>query len=283
MTQYSIATWNINQRSNKGGGNIPNLVIDELEKLSVDIICLTEYVKSSNHVNFCKELDSLGYSVFVDPRNESFKNEILIAVKKKLAKDTRIKVLPLGDLYPNFLHLKTRFDNTTLHIIGVRVQISYIDERKPYHEKLPLKIQDAKERLEQINQVIRYVQNLNGNICLIGDFNNDHYFENQTVDSWKKNMEYLQNYYSYPLLVQSIKNEINLENYSPTGEPDKVYSWINKRLKKDNPKRYIRNDHLFSNVVVSNSTYNWSFFKNPDYKNIIGYPDHAILTATILI
>ncbi|HEL1704406.1 TPA: endonuclease/exonuclease/phosphatase family protein, partial [Streptococcus suis] len=40
-------------------------------------------------------------------------------------------------------------------------------------------------------------------------------------------------------------------------------------------------DHLFSNTVVNNVTYNWDFLKNPDYKNKVGYPDHAILTASI--
>lgn len=280
MTQYSIATWNINQRSNKKGDN-PNLVIDELEKMNLDIICLTEYVKSSNHTEFCESLENLGYSVFVDPRNEILKNEILIAVKNNLAQDTKIKVIPLGELYPNFLHLETKIGNDVLHIIGVRVQISYIDKEQPYRVKFLLQVQDAKERLEQIKHAISYIQNLTGKICLIGDFNNYHYLENQVVDSWKNDMRFLQNYYSYPLLVKSIKNETNLKNYSPTGKADEVYSWINKKVKVDSLKRYIRNDHLFSNTVVNNVTYNWDFLKNPNYKNKVGYPDHAILTASI--
>ncbi|HFR3365775.1 TPA: endonuclease/exonuclease/phosphatase family protein, partial [Streptococcus suis] len=156
MTQLTVSTWNINQRSNKKG-DIPNLVIDELEKLNLDIICLSEYVKSSNHTEFYESLENLGYSVFVDPRNEILKNEILIAVKNNLAQDTKIKFMPLGELYPNFLHLETKIGNDVLHIIGVRVQISYIDKEQPYRVKFLLQVQDAKERLEQIKHAISYI------------------------------------------------------------------------------------------------------------------------------
>ena len=47
-------------------------------------------------------------------------------------------------------------------------------------------------------------------------------------------------------------------------------------------KRYIRNDHLFSNITeISNIQYNWKFTEQPNYENKDGYPDHAILTATV--
>lgn len=116
---------------------------------------------------------------------------------------------------------------------------------------------------------------------LIGDFNNNHYFENQTIDSWRNDMEFLQNYYSYPLLVKCMKNEINLKNHTPTGKINEVYSWVNQSLPHNDIKRYIRNDHLFTNLTVLNVNYNWNFLKNPEYKNQVGYPDHAILSATV--
>lgn len=84
MRQLTVLAWNINQQSRNGGGRIPNLVIDEIENLKSDIICLTEYVKGSNHHEFCNELKSFGYTVFADPRNIGLKNEILIAIKADL-------------------------------------------------------------------------------------------------------------------------------------------------------------------------------------------------------
>lgn len=281
MRQLTVFAWNINQQSKNGGGRIPNLVIDEIENLKSDIICLTEYVKGSNHDEFCNELKSFGYTVFADPRNIGLKNEILIAIKADLAKNTRTSILPLDELHPNFLHLETKIDDEVLHIIGLRVQISFIDNKLPYREKLPLQIQDSKERMVQINHVINYIKELSGKICLIGDFNNNHYFENQTIDSWRNDMEFLQNYYSYPLLVKCMKNEINLKNHTPTGKINEVYSWVNQSLPHNDIKRYIRNDHLFTNLTVLNVNYNWNFLKNPEYKNQVGYPDHAILSATV--
>ena len=53
--------------------------------------------------------------------------------KPDLAKNTRTSILPLDELHPNFLHLETKIDDEVLHIIGLRVQISFIDNKLPFH------------------------------------------------------------------------------------------------------------------------------------------------------
>ena len=223
MTQLKILNWNVNQRSGLGK-QIPDVVVNELKHLDADVVCLTEY---KNHFEFCEQLKSLGYSLF---------------------------------MYPYYIE---RFNSLS------------------YNRKLPLLVKDAKERLLQIEYITEYVRKLNGKILLMGDFNNFHYFEHQKTDSWEHDKEFLQNYYSYPLVVEKM-NEVNLATYSPTGNYDEVYSWINPKIRADNIKRYIRNDHLFSNLAeISDIKYIWEFTKNPNYQNKVGFPDHAILSATI--
>ncbi|PTK23787.1 endonuclease/exonuclease/phosphatase family protein, partial [Staphylococcus saprophyticus] len=44
-------------------------------------------------------------------------------------------------------------------------------------------------------------------------------------------------------------------------------------------------DHIITKNVslIENVTYDWSFVNRADYKFKVGYPDHAILTASIKI
>lgn len=55
MTQLTVSTWNINQRSGLGR-QIPDMVVTKLRQLNADIICLTEYVKTETHNLFCARL-----------------------------------------------------------------------------------------------------------------------------------------------------------------------------------------------------------------------------------
>lgn len=280
MTQLKILNWNVNQRSGLGE-QIPDVVINELKHLDADVVCLTEY---KNHFEFCEQLKSLGYSLFMYPEYiEKFQNEILIAIKTKFVTLPKLTTFPKEDMFPDFLHLQIDFEGTPLHIIGARIKIATINNTLPYNRKLPLLVKDAKERLLQIEYITEYVRKLNGNILLMGDFNNFHYFEHQKIDSWEHDKEFLQNYYSYPLIVEKMR-AVNLATYSPTGNYDEVYSWVNPKIRADNIKRYIRNDHLFSNLAeISDIKYSWEFTKNPKYQSKVGVPDHAILTAAVNI
>lgn len=280
MTQLKILNWNVNQRSGLGE-QIPDVVINELKHLDADVVCLTEY---KNHFEFCEQLKSLGYSLFMYPEYiEKFQNEILIAIKTKFVTLPKLTTFPKEDMFPDFLHLQIDFEGTPLHIIGARIKIATINNTLPYNRKLPLLVKDAKERLLQIEYITEYVRKLNGNILLMGDFNNFHYFEHQKIDSWEHDKEFLQNYYSYPLIVEKMR-AVNLATYSPTGNYDEVYSWVNPKIRADNIKRYIRNDHLFSNLAeISDIKYSWEFTKNTKYQSKVGVPDHAILTAAVNI
>ncbi|HFR3661460.1 TPA: endonuclease/exonuclease/phosphatase family protein, partial [Streptococcus suis] len=92
MTQLTISTWNINQRSGIGE-QIPDMVVTELKQLDTDIICLTEYVKTEKHNLFCTRLQDIGYEVFVDDCTLDFGNEILIAIKSSLISDSKFTTI----------------------------------------------------------------------------------------------------------------------------------------------------------------------------------------------
>lgn len=287
----NILEWNINQRSSFGGGTIPSLVINEIEKANADVVCLTEYVRGEEHTTFCEKISELGYSAFLAPtlNNNILKNEIFLAVKTNLVKNPEIKTIEVKKIVPglkekctpDFLHLQLDFEGEPLHIIGARIKIEGLITG-PSKIKLARSIEEAKERLYQVKRIIDYIKEevTEGRIIVLGDFNNFHYLENQTISSWEEDEEYLQNYYSYPLLVQTF-SDIGLSAYTPKGENNEVYSWVNTKLSEENPKRYIRNDHLFTNATASNVHYDWDFLQNTSYRSQVGFPDHAKLTATV--
>lgn len=278
-----ILSWNVNQRAGYTNLNgIPELVLNELQKRNSDIVCLLEYFKTKNHRSFCHSLENLGYRVFADERLMIGKNnEVLIALKKTITVDDSLNVLPNDSRYPDFLQATIKNNDKKLHIIGTRIKISSPPKNISQKQKDSFLIKDANERMNQINNLLNYVKNLKGRVCIVGDFNNYFYTENSKVDSWADDKRYLQNYYSYPLLVNAM-SKLSLINHTPQGETDKVFSWTNRNVRSD--KKYVRNDHIFSNVSVSGERYCWNFLHSENYiPDTVGYPDHAMLMATITI
>lgn len=276
--KIKIVAWNINQRS-KTLGFIPKLVLEEITKQKANIIILTEYVKNSNHLEFCTSLESLGFQVFLDG-NLVNGNQVLIAIQKSLTSEFEVHVLPKSLSYPDFLHVTIKNGKEKFHIIGTRIKIGSPPKKLSYKENQEFQINDANERMQQINILVDYLKKLEGNICIAGDFNNYFYTEESKINSWQHDLMYLQNYYSYPLLVEKM-SKIYLTNHTPHGETNKVYSWANKSV--HSVKKFIRNDHIFTNLNVLNKEYYWGFLNSEDYSDKIGYPDHAMLVANIII
>ena len=105
MKKLKAVAWNINLRSKKEL-LIPDMVCNELILLDAHIICLTEYVKTDNHSQFCSSLQTNGYTIFEDVRTIDFGNEILIAIKSDLVNDCQIITIDNDDNDPNFLQAR---------------------------------------------------------------------------------------------------------------------------------------------------------------------------------
>lgn len=250
MIQLTASTWNINQRSGQGK-QIPEMIVQELAKQNSDIVCLTEYVKTDNHSQFCSSLRTNGYTIFEDVRTIDFGNEILIAIKSDLVNDCQVITIDNDDNNPNFLHVRVTIEGQELNIIGVRIKVG--------GENI---FQDFKHRKSQLDKLISNLPATHENTIVLGDFNNGFFKQNDNTHSYQGKAR---EFYSYPLL-QSEMNKAGLTVHTPSEEN----SW-----------KYCKLDHIIGNIPISNVCYSWRFLENPDYKNKVGFPNHAILSATI--
>lgn len=256
--KLTMMSWNINQRSGVGGKeNIAPIVFEEIKENNSDIIVLSEFVKLTGYNSFIVQLEGIGYVVMCDYRRDKRVNEILIAIKKEVLQgnDFIINTLPNVDtetnLYPNFLHVRFKYNGKELNIIGARIRISNSSSS------------DFQERRLQLDSLTKYVDKLNGATIIAGDFNNGYFKEGETSSSYSgKSREF----YSYPLLKEESK-AIGFELHTPKENG----SWRNLKL-----------DHILAkgaNIITP--IYDWGFTKRSNYKhNAIGIPDHAVLTAS---
>lgn len=280
MKKLKVIGWNINQRSGYNSlGTVPHLVISEIQKKKADLIVLTEYVKQSDHLEFTQSLKELGYAVFYNANLNRKTNEVLIAIKKNLISDKNtvqvVNEITSPIETPNFLQVSFQVNNEIINIIGTRIRIGFTF---PVTDQSL--IDDAKERNEQVISLVSYIKDLDGQTFVVGDFNNYYYDDESSVTSWKDDKRWLQNYHSYPLIVKQMLG-CGFKPYTPQG---RCFSWEQKRIPQSNPKRFIKNDHIFSNGAVFNESYYWGFVETDGYVfNRVGYPDHAMITAEIKI
>lgn len=176
MTQLTVSTWNINQRSGLGR-QIPEMVVTELRQLNADIICLTEYVKTETHNLFCARLQDIGYEIFEDNRSLEFGNEILVAIKSSLISDSKFTTIDNDDSNPNFLRVTVNIFGKELNIIGTRIKTGGKDI-----------IEDFKERKIQLDNLISNLPASHENTIILGDFNNGFFKQNDDVHSYQEKL-----------------------------------------------------------------------------------------------
>ncbi|HER9585290.1 TPA: endonuclease/exonuclease/phosphatase family protein [Streptococcus pyogenes] len=253
MTQLTVLTWNLNQRSGLGR-KIPDMVVHELQQFKSDIICLTEYVKTKNHSLFCSKLQNIGYETFENissPDFVDFGNELLIAIKSDVISDSKVISIDNDDNNPNFLRVTVNIFGKELNIIGTRIKTGGEDITT-----------DFKERKIQLDNLISNLPESQKNTIVLGDFNNGFFKQSDDIHTYQGKAR---EFYSYPLLKLEM-NKVGLTAYTPP---------------QSNSWKYCKLDHIFANIPISNENYSWEFLKNPNYKRQVGYPDHAILTATV--
>lgn len=256
-----IACWNINQRSGSRNTEIPILVFEELQKRNLDVIVLTEYSDTQNHENFINKLIHAGYSV-KKTRYEKNTNQILIAVKHTLVvSDIEVNYFDNIETLPNLLHLKI---NNKWNIVGTRIKIgSYANQEEAN--------QEFQDRRMQLERMIDYISGLDGKIMLLGDLNNGKHNE---LDKDKTYRGLAREHFNYYLIKELLRDK-GFKLHTPV----ESYSW------KSSPKNQCKLDHIVTKQIsdseITNVKYDWDFTDRVDYKKEVGFPDHAILTATI--
>lgn len=261
--KINIGCWNINQRAGSNKNLFPNLIFDELMKRKLDIIVLTEFYESDNSQELILNLINEHYTV----RTSKFdvnSNQILIAVNNELiASEIHVQYFDNVNTLPNLLHLKIN----DMNIIGTRIKIAGYSKSKSQNKVN----QDFIDRRNQLKKLIDFTSNLEGHTLILGDFNNGKHSE-YDIDKTYKGVA--REYFNYYLL----KKDFESKNFI-VHTPNESYSW------KGNSNNHCKLDHIITNAVseVSDLKYDWDFINNSDYKEQVGYPDHAILSATISI
>ncbi len=261
MNTLNIGCWNINQRAGSRNTLIPSLVFEELMIRKLDILVLTEFYETSNSKELVSNLNNADYTVKIS-EYEVNSNQILVAIKNELVNtDIDVHCFNNNDNLPNLLHLRIN----DLNIIGTRIKIG------PYSNNQEILNHEFMNRRNQLYKLIDYASNLEGQIIILGDFNNGKHSENDIDKTYKGVAREFFNYYL-------MKDDFKTNNFL-INTPKNSYSW------KSNPNNKCKLDHIITkNVsVIENVTYDWSFVNRSDYKMKVGYPDHAILTATIKI
>jgi len=259
--KINIGCWNINQRAGSNKNLFPNLIFDELMKRKLDIIVLTEFYESDNSQELILNLINEHYTV----RTSKFdvnSNQILIAVNNELiASEIHVQYFDNVNTLPNLLHLRIN----DINIIGTRIKIG------GYSRYQDVVNQEFMDRRKQLNKLIDYASNLEGQILVMGDFNNGKH-NDFDIDKTYKNVA--REYFNYYLMTEDFETNNFLVH-----TPNESYSW------KGNLNNKCKLDHIITKNIseVSNLKYDWEFINNLDYKEQVGYPDHAILTATISI
>ncbi|RYD11408.1 endonuclease/exonuclease/phosphatase family protein [Staphylococcus equorum] len=257
----NIGCWNINQRAGASKNLLPNLIFEELMKRKLDIIVLTEFYESDNYQELILNLINEHYIVRTS-KNDINSNQILIAVKNELiSSELHVHHFDNDNSLPNLLHLEIN----DMHIIGTRIKVGR------YSKNQNKVNQDFIDRRNQLMKLIDFTSNLEGRTLILGDFNNGKHSE-YDVDKTYKGVA--REYFNYYLMKEDFESN-NFLVHTPT----ESYSW------KGNSNNQCKLDHIITKNIleISNLKYDWKFINNLDYKEKVGYPDHAILTATISI
>lgn len=283
--RYKILEWNINQATNKNGMNlIPEFIVKELVKQNPDIVVLTEFCFCKNAKEFLEKVfQQRNYDYFPKTATQNTingQNEVLIAWRKELFEcipDGLISVeTKKNNNNPNCVIIQLREKETgiTFVVSGIRITMAkWIDKKLNENEKKKAYQEQANLRRKQMESIYRLLEPY-PRVIIAGDFNN--YRRGTQLKNWNI-------------------NELNCSHkeyivYRPLGQS--IYE-----EEKGNKDFEFAEDHFIAkNCVVKDYMYDrnfmdWDVEKNvyklgnnfPNWNEIIGFPDHAILRGELWI
>lgn len=258
-TCFRISSWNINARAQCN--KIPDFVLNEAKNNS-DIFVFVEAFNLRGQIQSLKEKMAEFELYYIDKEPAQFQeNEVLIGIRRNIedaklpTKEEFLKMpqLTCNDNTPDFLRVDIEIANKPLTIIGVRI-VSDID------------------KIKQIQALNKHLENIKESFICIGDFN--------VWPSWLKKQNLI------PVGFVNAPNPEFLErgNFKTLQK----FSYVFEKEDKA-PLDFI----LANGTKVESIDYSWGFLnktngygkKHPnEYKSsneLIGLPDHAILTAEI--
>jgi exonuclease III len=300
--KMKLFVWNINQR--RSGQEIPLFVSEEImnadKEDKADIVVLTEFISAAHKENIEKFIESLNekYECFYNIDRKDG-NGVLIAIRKDFVRSNNVKInKPIECMeinnkkqqeQPNFLQLDMIVNEKPISIIGTRIRIGTTCRS------------DLIERREQVLSLIDHIDELKRkekdkkkykNIIIAGDFNNLKIYGKESEYYLTERKHYhgkvLFDTYNYHILKDDFFNYAEMNVSTPESESELTWSWVGKGRCK--PK--FKEDHIIlKGFKVSDKKYSWDFVKKDngygdlkpeDYKShLVGFPDHAILTADV--
>lgn len=286
MNELKIIEWNIHGAASMGWNNkyeIKKFVVDRIISEKAQIVILNEFVISIGWDYFQSELTKNEYIWFI--AHTSSQNGILIAINtnieglsiEKIKKYEGNNITSIVNDHikeqPNFLQVKLEINNQSVYIIGIRIR----DD------------ESYKNKMKQFEEILKQLKTIGKDevVMISGDFNHGAIkYESDENYNYEDNSRKDYNYQ----MMRKLFKDLNLDSHTPDyGSYGRKFSWV---MKFQNIK--VKEDHIITKKVkVTSIDYLWDFItsengygnlKPEDYKsNLIGLPDHAILTATIEI
>ena len=156
--KLKIVEWNINQRINYSGVDMPSWISEVILEEKADIIALTEVYRGNNWECIKKKSFNNNYAVFESSNNSAGQNDIAIAINTKKLDIIYAKTFYSGTVgVPDYLEVKCKNKENGKEFVFVctRIHASVGDDVKK----------------KEFNYVIDASKN-NDTVIICGDFNN---------------------------------------------------------------------------------------------------------------
>lgn len=166
--KLKIMEWNINQRMNYAGADMPSWISEIIVKEKADLISLTEVYRGNNWERVKKEAFNSDYAVFETSNNSAGQNDIAIAINTKKLDIIYAKTNYSGrEGIPDHLEVKckNRENGKEFVFVCMRIHASVSDDVKK----------------KELNHVIAASKN-SDTVIICGDFNN--YRRGFSNDKW---------------------------------------------------------------------------------------------------
>lgn len=281
--RYRIIEWNINQATDKYGINIiPDFIINELVKQNPDLVVLTEF-------RFCKNSDDFLRQAFEERNYDYFpkeathntnngQNEVLIAWRKELfecIQDGQSSVETTWENnHPNCVkvQLEEKINGSNFTVVGLRITMAKrICNDLGRSAKQKALQEQANLRRCQMEYVYKLLEGCS-RVLIAGDFNN--YRRGSQLKNWNINQ------------LNCMRKEYTV--YTPSGQSiceeeksDKDYEFAEDHFIA---KKCVIKDYIYDRGFMNQEKKVYRLGKNfPDWNELNGFPDHAILCGDLWI